>query len=80
MVIYVILELIYFQVLTITEKEIINSTPENILYNFLQERRWYKVYDELLEIIDKKDNQCKNILNELAQETKKIEIKLSEDI
>ena len=34
MVIYVILELIYFQVLSITEKEIINSTPEDILYEF----------------------------------------------
>lgn len=40
----------------------------------------HKVYDEILEIIDKKDNQCKNMLNELAQETKKIETKLSEDI
>lgn len=38
------------------------------------------MYDEILEIIDKKDDQCKNMLNELAQETKKIEIKLSEDI
>ena len=34
------------------------------------------MYDEILEIIDKKDNQCKNMLNELAQETKKIEIEL----
>ena len=38
------------------------------------------MYDELLEIIDKKDNQCENILNELAQSVKRIEKKLSEDI